>query len=538
LDQPVVHHSDQTSTGRTVRSRLVRAFFSLSTIAMCAKVFGFAEKSVVAHFFGTGDTADVYFAVTAIVLSLIWLVRELIHPSLLPVFAETLTKSPRRSGVLFRKSFLLVAGSLAAATLLLAVFAGPFTRVLAPGFSGPKRQMATQLLRMLAPALFFLGVAMVTYTVLNARKKFVRAAFPEALLKLLIVVGLVALVPSMGIYALALVMGVGGLGCLLAHLCFIPERRSLMGKQDGGQTCPAFHKMLLLMGPLVVGVAFSHANGLIDNLLASMLPTGQLSYLGYAKKLIDALLLVGPIALVTVVYSQLSHLASANQRSEFTLLVTRVVRLLVYLTVPAGCILTGLREPLIRLLFQRGEFGTASTLGTSQAFMVYALGLTVFSLEALLVHTFFALSDTKTPVKLGIVCGLLDVALALVLLRPLQYLGIAYAFLVARTAKVAVLGILLNRRLEGVCGLGMLGFLAKLAVSGCTAWVTLRSLLGAQNEGPFLHMAFYDLMLPATGAALAFAVSSHLLKIDEFRAAIALLRRRRAAIPPLYTESK
>ena len=88
------------------RFRLVRTVFSLSTIAICTKVFGLAEKFVIAHFFGTGDTADVYFASTGIILSIVWLVRELMYPSFLPVFAGTLSNSASASGNLFRKAFM------------------------------------------------------------------------------------------------------------------------------------------------------------------------------------------------------------------------------------------------------------------------------------------------------------------------------------------------------------------------------------------------------------------------------------------------
>ena len=71
-------------------SRLVRIVFSLSTIALFTKIFGFAEKFVIAHFFGTSDTADVYFATTGVILSIIWIFRELMYPSLLPIFVDIL----------------------------------------------------------------------------------------------------------------------------------------------------------------------------------------------------------------------------------------------------------------------------------------------------------------------------------------------------------------------------------------------------------------------------------------------------------------
>lgn len=526
------------AAGLEDKSRLARIVLSLSTIALCIKIFGFAEKFVIAHFFGTGDTADVYFASTGIVLSIIWLVKELMYPSLLPVFANSLSKSTSTSGNLFRKAFLSTAIFLALIAVVLAAFPGFLSKALVPGFSESKRLITANLLRMLAPAAFLLGLTMVTYTTLNARKNFLKAACPEAALKFFIVLGLIVLVPVLGIYALALVMGLGGLGYLLVQLYFIPECRFLLRQDKNMNDGEHFKKVLLLMSPLVVGVIFSHISGLVDNLLASTLPTGHLSYLGYSKKLIDAVLLIGPVALVTVVYSQLSHLASAKEYEKFTNLVIKTFRLLMYLSVPVACLLIGLKQPLIRFLLQRGEFSVGSTLGTSQAFMVYALGLTTFSLEVLLVHSFFALSDTKTPVKYGVLCVFLDIALAIALLKPFGHLGIAGALVISKTIKITILAAILNRRLKGLFDLRMMVFSAKLAVTTCAVWVALKLLLGIDNPDSFLYTLAFDLMLPGASALLAFVLCSYLLRIDEFKAMVSLLRYRKAAVSALYGEAK
>ncbi|MHC4647921.1 MAG: lipid II flippase MurJ [Planctomycetota bacterium] len=418
---------------------LVRTVFGLSTIVVFAKIFGFAEKVVVAGFFGTDDTADVYWTCMGIVLSIVFFVRELVYPSFLPVFAGSLAELPSVPGALFKKVFSWAAAFLAGTALILVAFPEVVTGLLAPGFSGSKRQLTVNLLRVLGPGAFLLGLMMVTYTTLNAHKRFVKAALPEAALKLFVVLGMLALVPILGIYALALVLALGAMAGLGAHLYFIPERRFLLHRPIGSDAGAYFRKVLLLMGPLVVGVAFSHISGLVDGMLASRLPTGQLSYLGYSKRLIDAILLVGPVALMTVVYSHLSHLASAGQYERFVVLVTKVFRVLVYLVVPGACVLIGLRVPLIRCLLQRGRFDAGSTSGTSEVFMVYGFGLLTFSLETLLVYSFFALSDTKTPVKYGVLCVFLDIALAVLLVQPFAGLGIAAAFVISKTIKIIIL---------------------------------------------------------------------------------------------------
>jgi putative peptidoglycan lipid II flippase len=520
-------------TGR----RLAGIVFSLSAIAVLAKVFGFAEKIVIAYFFGAGETTDVYFASVGVVLSVVFIVKELVYPSLLPVFAQSMSESATASAGLFRKVFFSAAVLLVAATAGLILFPGAVARILVPGFSASLRQTTSGLLRLLAPAVLFLGLTMVTYTTLNARRRFVTAALTETGLKLFVVTGLLALVPWLGIRAVAVVLGAGALACLSAQLYFLPERRRLFKPAQTAEQSRHFTRMLVLMGPLALGVVFSHISGWVDTVLASTLPRGQLSYLGYSKKVIDAMLLIVPVALVTVVYSQLSHLASAKEHEKFRLLTTKAFRILVYLSVPAACVMIGLREPIVRFLFQRGQFDAASTFGTSRAFAVYAFGLVTLFLEPLFVHSFFALSDTKTPVKYGILCVFLDIGLAILLLRRFESLGIAGAFVISKTIKIVILGAILHRRVR-IFELGLIGFSAKLAVTSAAVWVVLKLLLGIDNPDSFLYTAICDLMLPAAGALITFILFSYVLRFDEFKAVWSLLRFRKAAVSTLYGEAK
>jgi putative peptidoglycan lipid II flippase len=172
------------------------------------------------------------------------------------------------------------------------------------------------------------------------------------------------------------------------------------------------------------------------------------------------------------------------------------------------------------------------------AFMIYAFGLTTFSLEAFLVHSFFALSDTKTPVKYGILCVFMDIALAIALLKPFGYLGIAGAFVISKTVKIVILGTLLNKRLKGLFSLQIMSFSSKLAVTTCAVWVSIKLLLGIDNSESLLHTFSCDLILPGTGALLTFIACSYLLRIDEFRALVSLLKHRKAGVRVLCGEFK
>jgi len=508
-----VQNSVEKDSGRGGTS-LGKVAFSLSVIAVFSKVFGFAEKLIVAHFFGTDAQADVYFASMGIVLSFVFLVKELIYPSVLPVFAQALKTSFAASSALFKKVFFRLAVVLVVLAFIMVLFSDTVVAVLVSGFSEDKKLLTSSLLRYLAPSCLFLCMTTLTYAALNCRRSFLKAAVPEAAFKLLVAAGLVILAPFMGIYALALTLAIASAMVFMVQLFFVPEGRVLLAKNSYTPDSE-IKKTLTLMGPLVLGVVFSHISGLVDNMLASTLPTGQLSFLGYSKKLIDAILLVGPVALVTVVYSQLSHLNAEGKSVEFKTLFINSLRLILFVSIPAAVVLIMLREPVVATLFERGRFTAQSTFGTSQALFIYAAGLVTFAVETLVVFGFYALSNTKVPVRIGIFAVFLDIILAVSLVRPFGFAAIAWAYVFSKTIKVIILLLNMDRKFRFLNKGEFINFILRVTASCLTSAFCLYLLKDLKAPSSFLTTFVFDLAIPAVGFGFVFALCCRLLKIEE-----------------------
>ena len=522
--QKSVHKTIDSAAG-TPKTAIGKAALGLSVIAVFSKVFGFAEKLIVAHFFGTDARADVYFAAMGIVLSVVFLVKELIYPSVLPVFAQTLKKSFYVSSDLYRKIFFRLLAVMAVFAVIAVLCSDVMTAILVPGFSEDKKMLTSSLLKFLAPALSFMCLMTFTQSVLNCRKRFFKAAIPEAGFKLLIVAGLIALAPIMGIYALAAAAVVGSVLAFIVQFAFVPESKAVLA-YSVYDAKDEFNRILKLAGPLVLGVVFSHISGLIDNMLASTLPTGQLSYLGYSKKLIDAILLVGPIALVTVVYSQLSHLNAEGKTEKFRTLFVRSLRLILFVSIPASVVLIMLREPIVAAMFERGRFTQQSTLGTSQALFIYATGFVTFAVEALVVFGFYALSNTKQPVRVGIFAVFLDIILAVSLVVPLGFAAIAWAFVFSKTVKVIILILIMNKKFRFLYDSEFMQFILTVALSCIVSAFCLSLLNNLNSDGSFLQRFIFDLAVPSAGFAAVFWLCCRLFKIEELKALSAILLRK------------
>ncbi|HPS56015.1 MAG TPA: lipid II flippase MurJ, partial [Sedimentisphaerales bacterium] len=275
------------------------------------------------------------------------------------------------------------------------------------------------------------------------------------------------------------------------------------------------------------GVVFSHISGLVDNMLASTLPTGQLSSLGYSKKIIDAILLIGPVALVTVVYSQLSHLSAEGKYDEFRTLFIRSLRLILFLSIPACVVLIMLKQPLVAALFERGRFTHQSTLGTSQVLFIYATGFVTFAIESLVVFGFYALSNTKVPVRVGIFAVLLDIIIAISLIGYFGVSAIAWAYVVSKTIKVLILLLAMDRKFRFSHDYAFINFILKVTASSLVAAICLYIIKGLNQDGSFSQEFIFNLSIPAAGFATIFLLCCSLFKIKEMNLLLAILLHRK-----------
>ncbi len=491
------------------------AAIGVSAILILAKVCGFGEKLVIAHFFGTGADADVYFGVMGIVWSVAFLVKEIVYPSMLPVYSKVCSRSANSSHALFRRICLIAAGMLLAVGILTFLYAPSIIRVMLPGFVASQHTSSLRLLRGLSPGMVALGLMAVMYTFLYAKGRPGLANVGDAIVKLLLLGGLVCLVPILGVRAVSIVVGVAAFSGLLFHLACLPERKYLFRANSDHSTASELGAIGKLMGPLAIGVVFSHVGLLVDNLLASTLPVGQLSHLSYGKKIVDAALLAGPIAITGVVYARVAHFHSMGSAAERNLLISKSVRLLLFLSLPVGCILVGLAQPIVRILLERGQFESASVDGTSRVLAIYALGLVTFALEGFLVLCFCAMENTRTPVVLGVLFVVVDIGIAFLLLPYFQSSAIAAAHVIAKTGKVFLLGYLLRKKLGGLWGDGAGRFMATMAIATSSVILAIGASVkfaGRMYDGPEIVTGF---VVPAVLGAASFFVIALLMKSQE-----------------------
>ncbi|MEE4603080.1 MAG: lipid II flippase MurJ, partial [Desulfobacteraceae bacterium] len=249
---------------------------------------------------------------------------------------------------------------------------------------------------------------------------------------------------------------------------------------------PGLKRVGTLIPPVIVGGAVYQINILVGTLLASLLEQGSVTYLYFADRLVQFPLGIFAIATATAVLPSLSRQAAAGDIDKLKDTFDHTLKLVFFITIPASVGLIVLREPIVALLFKRGEFDVRATLLTAQALLYYSMGLWAFSAVRIVAAVFFALQDTRTPAIMAGISIVANIFLGVVLMNPLSHGGLALATSLASMLNLGLLlGVLRTR-------LGNLGW-KSIAGSVC------RSLLCAILMGIAVRMAVLFMVLDNSG---------------------------------------
>ena len=433
-------------------SSLIRNAGIIGSATLLSRILGFVRDMVTASYLGTSIYADAFFVAFRIPNLLRRLFGEgSLTAAFIPVFSTYLTAGKRlEARDIAQTAMTLTAICLTIVTILGIIFSPLIISLIAPGFAATpeKYELAVFLNRLMFPYILLISLVALAMGILNADNHFLTPALAPVLLNLCMIGAALSLTPILDNAALALAIGVlaGGLAQLLLQLPVLkkhgfPWRPRFQFKH------PAIKRVIILMGPSLLGLAITQITIFINTLLASYLVDGSISYLYFADRLIQFPLGIFAVALGTAVLPALSRSAAKKDWRDFSTTFSLALRLLIFITLPAMAGLIILSKPIVFLLFERGHFGAHSTGMVAQTIIAYATGLWAYAALRIIVPTFYSLQDTKTPVKVGAVALVTNLICALVLMQFLQHLGLALATAISSAVNCLLLIVILKRRL-------------------------------------------------------------------------------------------
>jgi len=511
---------------------VTRAAGIVSIFTFLSRILGLARDILIASFFGSGMSADAFFVAFRIPNLLRRLFAEgSFSVSFIPVFTEYLQNRSRDEAFLLARivlTFLVLI--LTIITILGIIFSPLIVRIIAPGFGGmgEKYALTALLTRIMFPYIFLVSVLALFMGILNSLRHFAAPAMAPVFLNLSMIAALVFLAPSMGAPTVGLAIGVigGGILQLALQIPFLMDK-GLSFAPKWNLWHPALKKIGMLMLPTIFGSAIYQINQLVGTLLASLLREGSISYLYYADRLVQFPLGVFAIAISTAVLPSLSREAADGDLVRLKETLSHALRLTMFITIPAMIGLIVLRQPIIRLLFQRGAFDSDTTKMTAQALLYYSLGLWAFAALRVFVSAFYSLQDTKTPVKVAVVAMLANIVFSLILMGPLKHGGLALALSLASTLQLCMLIFLLRKRLGGIDGRVVMGsmvrcFLSSLVMGLCIYFLALKLLAGSITRDIFT-LALGILIIVCAGFVVYF-ISAKVLGSKELSSLIKALK--------------
>lgn len=418
---------------------------------VASRLTGLARDIVIGYHFGTTREYDAYLAairVPDLVFQI--LAGGAVASAFIPVFASYLAKDRedeawRMVSTLFNLGLL----ALTPIVVLLAVFAEPVMAVLAPGFEPEAQALAADLARVLLVMPLFFTLGALTTSVLNSHHRFLFPALAPSCYNLGILSGAWLLGPSMGVKGMALGASAGAFLYLLVQVPGLARLgMTYRPVLDLGQ--PGVRQVGKLMAPRVVGLGIVQVNSMIALVLASALP-GMYSALNYAWLLTMLPLGVFAIAISTAAFPTMAAQVASERTDEMKRVLSSSLRLILYLTVPASIGLIVLRYPVVRLLFERGQFDASSTEATAFALQFYAAGLFAHSLTEIVTRAFYAMQDTRTPVAVAGAAMVVNLAASWFLVQtPLRHGGLALGLSLSAAFEALLLLWIIRQRLGGL----------------------------------------------------------------------------------------
>lgn len=498
-----------------------------------SSLMGLISDILVSRSFGTNPELDAFYAANRLPEMLFNLIAAgVLASAFLPTFTDFLTRRDHNGAWRLTSAIANLVFIALGIVSLICWLAAPWLvrTVLAPGFKDPSQiELTVSLLRvmLLSPTIFSLsGLLMAT---LNAHQHFALPALAPASYRLGWIISLLVFVPRFGIDALAwgVVLGAG------LHLAVqLPALRGLRAQYtfDLGLRNPAVGQVVRLMGPRLIGAAVVQINFIVNNIIASGQPEGSVAAITYAFKLMIMPQAVIAQAIAIAALPTFSAQVARGKLDEMRASLATTLRGVIFLSLPASLGLILLRRPIVALLYQRGEFTTASTELVAWALLWYAAGLVGHAVFEIIVRAFYALKDTRTPVIVGAVAMSLNILFSLTFsawfarigLAP--HGGLALANTLATALECLTLLWLIRRRMGGL-DLGRLrrGLLASVSATfamGVALWLWLRFTEGSSiwltgGVGVIAGAGMYWLITLVLGAPEARQLPGLLLRRDK-----------------------
>ena len=468
------------------KSKLLRSGAITASATFMSRILGMLRDIAIASLLGASLSADVYFFANRIPNFFRRLFAEgAFSQAFVPVMSKTKEEGDKEKlKVLLNKT----AGTLGAIVLMVTIIGMLASPVLTAFFGwgwyqayldntkdAIKFTQASYLLKITFPYLFFITLTALTSAILNVYGKFLIPAITPCVLNVVLIVTCYFVAPYFNDPNVVLAYGmvVGGVLQLILQIPFIFRLKLfIIPKFDWNHE--GVKKIRKLMLPAIVGISASQINLIVNTALASFLATGAISYLYYSDRLLEFPIGIFAVAISTVILPSLSKIDISKDHDKYVNTLDWGVRLVLFLGIPSMCGMIALKEPILRTIFMRGAFTADHVALSSASLLASVSGLCAIMLVRVIVQGFAAIEDTKTPVRCSVVAIFANIIFNLILVWPLDYIGLALSTALAAYVNISLLLYFLHKRKIYNLSKATILFTLKALIAGTAMAVSLK----------------------------------------------------------------
>lgn len=514
-------------------SQMLKSSGAMGVATLTSRVLGMVREMVYAAFMGDGPVASAFklaFMVPNLFRRLLG--EGALTAAFIPIFKDKERNSTPED--MWRAANAVISALFAVAGALVVVVMLGISVALHFGDFGQYNALMLTLLQIMFPYLIVVCLAAIFMGMMNARGHFFLPAMGATLLNGVMILTVLVVAPRFGetldeqIFALAFGVLIAGTAQAIYQLPAL-YREGFRLQWVTPWKDETVRQVAIKMIPGTMGVAAFQLNVLITQSIAFKVEPSLVASFDYAVRLMELPQGVFGISLATFLLPTLAGLAADKKYGEFRDTLNHGLNHLLFVNVIASVLLVILAEPIVRLLFQRGQFDMYSTYRAAYALVWLAPGLIAFSATNILARAFYAVGDTATPMKISMVCLALNLIFALWLIEPYRQGGLALANTMSSAFNVWLLHYALRRKLKSFnlneVAKNVWPVLTAAVLAGMVAWLLLKLWIKQIGHATVLARVG-EVFVPALVAGGIYWLVAHWLKVPSANEVWGLVARK------------
>lgn len=431
-------------------NRFLGSIVKTSSLIGVSRISGFLRELVFSYFIGTSYIMDAFVIAYMVPNFFRRILGEKAAESVfIPLFIRQKEISRERASEFVSNVFTVIGILLILLVLVFYPLAGPFIRLVAPGFNPETFAVSLKITYLILPYMFFIGIYAFLGALLEAHNKFSLYNFSPFVYNTVLIITIVFLYNKISFYAIALGIIIG---VIMQTLILFFQIRNLpvQFRFSAEFKNPALRRMGKLLIPISAGSGVEKLSIYVDRLMASLLPIGSISALYFAFRLIDLPFAVFSIAIGKVIHPKISSRYIYTSRKRFYSYILKGILLNMIILIPASIIFAMFAKFIITVVFMRGSFDMNSVMMTYKPLLYYTIGLFPMGIVTLLSRGFYALLDTKTPLKVAFFAAIINILANIILMPHLGAGGLALGTSISLWFNAVYLFISLRRKIGGI----------------------------------------------------------------------------------------